>query len=299
MNAVVSDWQQPLRRAAQMERCVENVLVPLDGSSSAKAALPVARTLARLENATLHVMYACNRLLGPLQTLQELGIGAEELNGAVLDRETGEPPEAILRRYESLPSALLVMTTHTGDEQTRGALGAVAEAALSAAPRRIVLVPPARGDRPWALHRILLAHDGTPTSDRATAPAANLALRSAAEVIALHVAARTSSRPMEPGSMPAPRYIDQPQHEWPAWAGQFMERMMALGAPPAAVNFNLLVTGGQPGSEIAQFARDRGADLVVMSWHGRWRPQKTGVLKVVVRRCGCPVLLVCRNGQQE
>jgi nucleotide-binding universal stress UspA family protein len=143
----------------------------------------------------------------------------------------------------------------------------------------------------------VLAHDGTPTSDLATAPAADLAQRAGAEVIALHVAGRNRERPLEPGSMPAPRYIDQPQHEWPAWAGAFVERMMALGAPPSAVNFKLLVTGGQPGSEIAQFAREHRADLVVMAWHGRWRRSRPGALKTVVRRSGCPVMLVCQKPQ--
>jgi nucleotide-binding universal stress UspA family protein len=112
-------------------------------------------------------------------------------------------------------------------------------------------------------------------------------------VLVLHVAARKISHPMlEPGSLPAPRYVDQPQHEWPAWAGEFMERMMALGTLPAAVNFKLLVTGGQPGSEIAQFASDNNADLVVLALHGHQQPECAGALETVVRRSGCPVLLI-------
>jgi nucleotide-binding universal stress UspA family protein len=138
-----------------------------------------------------------------------------------------------------------------------------------------------------------MAHDGTPSADAAIAPTAELAQHAAAEVIALHVAARGSSAPDEPGSLTAPRYIDQPQHEWPAWAGEFVERMMALGAPATAINFKLLVTGGQPGSEIAQFARDNRVDLVVLPWHGNWAPQRTGAIDVIVRRSGCPVLLLC------
>lgn len=116
--------------------------------------------------------------------------------------------------------------------------------------------------------------------------------------MALHVAARQASRPdMEPGSLPAPRYVDQMQHEWPAWASEFMGRMLTLGATPNAMNFKLLVTGGQPGSEIAQFARDHHADLVVMTGQGRWRP-RPGALKVAVGRSGCPVLLIRAPGSQ-
>jgi nucleotide-binding universal stress UspA family protein len=169
------------------------------------------------------------------------------------------------------------------------------EAVLSSAPPRIVLVTPEHGELPWQVRRIVMAHDGTPTSDLSIALAADLSHRAGAEVVALHVAARQASHPLlEPGSLPAPRYVDQMQHEWPAWAAEFMERMLTLGSAPTAMNFKLLVTGGQPGSEIAQFARDHVADLVVMAWHhGRWRPQRPGALKVVVRRSGCPVLLIC------
>jgi nucleotide-binding universal stress UspA family protein len=59
------------------------------------------------------------------------------------------------------------------------------------------------------------------------------------------------------------------------------------------VNFKLLVTGGQPGSEIAQFARDHHADLAVVAWYGDWQAQHVGAIRVVVRRAGCPVLLIC------
>jgi nucleotide-binding universal stress UspA family protein len=58
------------------------------------------------------------------------------------------------------------------------------------------------------------------------------------------------------------------------------------------LNFKLLVAGGQPGSEIAQFTREHAIDLVVVSWRGRWDPQHCHTLKVVIRRSGCPVLLV-------
>jgi nucleotide-binding universal stress UspA family protein len=294
MNAVMGDWQGPLRPAAPEEAYrVDTVIVPLDGGNLSKSALPVARTLARLEGATLHVLYVGEHLAGPRQTSRELGLTSEELQGAVLTQLAGNPAEMILRFTQEQASPLIVMCPDATEPRPRALLGAVAEGIMSTAPVRIVLVAREYGVSPWTLRRILLAHDGTPTSDAATAPAADLARRAGAEVVALHVAARTTSRDIEPGSLPAPRYIDQLQHEWPAWASQFVQRMMALGAPPGTVNLKLLVTGGQPGSEIAQFARDRNSDLVVMAWHGEWRPRRTGALKTVVYRSGCPVMLIC------
>ncbi len=295
--AVMRDWQDPLRHMAPANTPdVRTVIVPLDGGAAARVALPVAQLFARLEGATLHVAYVGEALSGPRQTLADLGLEAEEFRGAVLDQASGPPSASILRLAEELPSALIVMSTEAGGQSEEGPLGALAEAILTEAPARLVLVTSDAAEHPWQLRRVLLAHDGTPSADAAISPTANLAQRAGAEVIAMHVAARGSEAPDEPGSLPAPRYVDQPQHEWPAWAGEFVERMIALGAPTSSVNFKLLVTGGQPGSEIAQFARDHRIDLVVLPWHGNWEAQRSGAVNAVVRRSGCPVLLLCTAG---
>lgn len=291
MNAMTSDWQNSLREAACAQR-PESVIVPLDGSTESLAALPVARLLARLENATLHVVYVGERPHDPRKVLEELGLSPDELRGAVLHPITGEPADSIIRLAQGLPSPIIVMCTHTAREEEGWTLGSTAEAILNSAPAQIMLVDPERAQTPWHLKRVLLAHDGTPSADIATGPAADLAHLAGAEVVALHVAARKAPQP-EPGSLPAPRYVDQPQHEWPSWANEFLQRMMTLGAPPASVNFKLLVTGGQPGSEIAQFARENSADLVVLAWHGSLATDRAGTLKVVLHGSGCPVMLIC------
>lgn len=298
MAAVMRDWQEAFRHAPPGKpEAVENILVPLDGSDTSKVALPVARTLARLFGATLHVLSVAEQAADPREILQGLGLSPEEMHGAVLNALVGDPAQAICRAAKRFPCSLLVMCTHTGGHADTENIGSVAEAVLGAAPHRIALIAPERGREPWNVRRVLLAHDGTPTSDMATAPAADIARRAGAEVIAMHVAARNVAELAEPGSLPAPRYIDQPQHEWPAWANEFLDRMLALGAPPASMNFKLLVTGGQPGSEVAQFARENGADLVVVAWRGRWHEERPGTLKVIVRRSSCPVLLVCAPEQ--
>ncbi len=291
MTAAMRDWQDILRDASQgRTEKIENVLVPLDGTELSKLGLPVARLLGRLYGATLHVVYVGESVRAAPQTLRDLGLNGEEMRGAVLDQLHGDPADAILETTQRLRAPLLVMCTHTCGHSD-APLGSVAERVLGGAPARAVLIPPDFQPEAWGLRRVLLAHDGTRTADMAIAPAADLAHRAGAEVTALHVAARTAAQPEE-GSMPAPRYVDQPQHEWPAWAEEFLGRMMALGAAPSAMNFKLLVTGGQPGSEVAQFARDNGVDLVALAWQGRLEEERGATLKVIVRRAGCPVLLV-------
>jgi nucleotide-binding universal stress UspA family protein len=220
-----------------------------------------------------------------------MGLRDEDIHGAVLDSRTGTPAEVILAAVQQLRRPMIVMCTSTEDDAGPDCFGPVMEAVLGATPTRIVLVGPECDHDRWTLRRVLLAHDGTPSSDLATAPAAELAQRAGAEVIALHVAAGGERYRKQPRSLPSPQYIDQPQHEWPAWANEFLNRMLAVGAPLSSVSFKLVVTGGQPGSEVAEVSRERDADIVVMAWHGRWNAPQSPT-KVVLRTAGCPVLLV-------
>ena len=291
MHTTISQWHGSQQPPGPKASTIKNIVLPLDGSQTSRLAVPIARTLSKLYGATLHVVTVGQEVRHTEEALTNLSLTLEEMQGAVLDSCTGDPAEAIVRAAQQLPSPLLVMCTHTGVERSSDDFGAVAESVLRVAPKRIVLLAPERGDKAWVIRRVLLAHDGTPSSDCATAPAAEIAQSARAEVIALHVAAGKTAHPDQPGSLPAPQYVDQPQHEWPAWAGEFMDRMLAMGAPCSSVQFQLVVTGGQPGSEVSQVARERNVDLVVMAWHGKWRSQHHAT-RVVTRTSGCPVLLV-------
>ena len=276
---------------------IGSVVAPLDASSSSQVVLPVARVLAHLAQVTLHVVYVGER--PDPRPSSELGLSDRELQNVVLDQLAGDPATAIVNFSRECPSPWIVMSTQIAGGQPEAVFGPTAEAVLNAVGSPLILVTPDRGDRPWELRRIVLAHDGTPTCYRTVAPAGvDLWNCARPEVLVLHVAARKSHPTLEPGSLPAPLYLDQPHHEWPAWASEFMERMMALGALPASVNFKLLVTGGQPGSEIAQFASDNHASLVILALHGYLQTERAGMLQAVVQRSGCPVLLMC-TAQRE
>lgn len=290
MTVAIPEWRDALP-ARQRLSIITNVVLPLDGTPLSRVALPVARGLCQLYGATMHVLYVGEEQLAPEEAVKRLGLTPQETQGAVLDQYSDDPADMILRAAERLAESAIVMCTHTGRHNDGESFGSVTESVLRAVPKRIVLLRPECSDPGWKLRRILLAHDGTPCSDVASSPAAELARRAGAEALALHVAARSSTNPEEPGSLPAPRYVDQPQHEWPNWAHEFMGRMLALGALPSSMHFKLVVTGGQPGSEVAQVSRERNVDLVVMAWRGDWKEQPTAP-RIVIRNAGCPVMLV-------
>lgn len=268
------------------------VVVPIDGSVHALVALPVARGLAEVLGATLHVVHVAERILPPRELLPRLGVTPEQLRGSVIHQATGRPAEGIILLARELNSVLIVMCTHTGVEEPVGELGPIALEVVGYAPCPVVLVRPERGLRSWALRRILLPHDGTPTTAAAIGPAADLAHRANAELLVLHVAAPGAPRPAEPGTFAAPRYLDQPQHEWPAWTREFLARMMSLGHPPEAVKMRLFLASGDPGAEIVRFAEARNADLIVLGWRGHLEAERAATIKAVVRDTPCPVMIL-------
>jgi nucleotide-binding universal stress UspA family protein len=269
---------------------VKTILLPLDDAAHSRFAVSVACGLSQLYGAALRVINVGQRKLDSRELTSCLGPWVHDLRNIVLDRATGDSVEYIIRLSHNLPDSLLVMSTDVG-HTTKGSLfGSFSESILATRPKQIVLLAPAHHRKTWSLKRILLAHDGTPGCRPATCAAAELAQRARTEVIALHIATRGKRLRKTPGTLHAPMYVDQPQHEWPSWAEEFMSRLIAAGAPAEAIHFRPTVRAGQPGSEVAKYARECAADLVVMAWHGHWEKERSAT-KAVIQTAACPVLL--------
>lgn len=255
------------------------VLVPLDGSAAARSALPVAKGVARAIGGSVQVVYVTAIAIPPEEADRRLHAPAEVVRTAA-----GDPARAILAA--AAPGAWIVLTRHCGHPRPDTGLGSVAEAVLAEAIVPVVLVPPTRGDVPWAPITALLPLDGTPAS----AEALPYAERLGADLRLLHVA-RPAHAP-EPGVFTAPRYTDQPQHEWGAWREEFAVRAGCPGPPacPARVD----VAGGEP--EAAVLAAAREADLVVVAWHGSLARGRAPTLRALLCGAPCPVLVVRVRG---
>jgi nucleotide-binding universal stress UspA family protein len=265
------------------------IFVPLDGTPHSTVALPVARTLAKLLGGTIHLLHIAARRLPHDALLEDLGLSRKDLRGTVLEMATGSPAEAIVRAAGDAKDAIIVLCMHTGLEKAYGDLGHVTWEVLCAAPVPIFLVQPERGHRPWVIDMVLLPHDGTPTTAAGFAPSVDLTLRAGAELIVLYVAEPGSEQPEEPGTLTVPRYVDQPHHEWPAWASEFLNRTRYVGELPHGLRLRLQLVSGDPGTEIVRYAREHGTDLIIIAWHGHPEPKRAETLKSVVQRAPCPV----------
>lgn len=266
------------------------VLVPLDGTVQATAALPVGRELARLGKATLRIVHVDAEGWSPREALAHLHLTADQFAGCVLEQLSGAPcGSVIVGHARALSEPAIVMCLHTGGHLPTGALGRTARDILTTAGCPVVLVQPERGTEPWRLRRVLVPHDGTPTCAAAIGHAAGLARRCKAELSVLHVP--TACGAAETGTFAAPRYLDQPQHEWPAWAQEFLRRARILGEAPADVPMRVFLARGEAGQAIVDFASRGGHDLIALAWHGVLDADRAATLKRVIQRAPCPVMI--------
>ena len=178
----------------------KTVLVPLDGSVHATAAMPVARRLAELFHATLAVLHVSDDALASAALVERMKLSSQDMRGLVVDQRSGAAAVSIVQAASERHAALIVMCPQTRMDSKPRVFGSVAEAVLRAARCPVVLVPPTRGHRDWALKQLLLPHDGTPTSAATIGPATQLASMAAAQLVVLHVATAGPELPTEPGT---------------------------------------------------------------------------------------------------
>ena len=276
----------------------KTVLVPLDGSVRATAAIPVARGFAELLHATVALLHVSDDALTPDALVQRMKLSGEDVPGLIIEHHPGAAAAAIVKVAGERHAAIIVMCPQIRTDLRWRALGSVAAAVLRAAPCPVVLVPPARGRKRWTLHQLLVPHDGTPTRAATIGPATDLALKAAAELVVLHVATPGAETPTEPGTLVSPRYVDQPQHEWPAWVQEFLARLCAVGGARGGTEIRLAMAQGEAGAAIVDFARE--SDLIVLGWRGALEPGRARTMQRVICDTTCPmiVLRVDRDGDR-
>ena len=117
------------------------LLVPLDGSTDATAALSVARGLAHLKGATVVLIHVGREALAPDELLGRMRLSAEDVRGLVIDQCTGSPADAIVREAAARHAVLIVMCAHARPDGPLHAFGSVLGDVLLTAPCPVVLVP--------------------------------------------------------------------------------------------------------------------------------------------------------------
>ncbi|HWQ13325.1 MAG TPA: universal stress protein [Roseiflexaceae bacterium] len=280
------------------------ILVPLDGSPLAEAALPHAAALARAAGDELLLL----RVVTPAETSQSLFWKAtipaelrEEWEEATLERAdiylrdtaarlrgaglrvttevsaADDAAEAIVARADQDPHiGLVAMATHGRGGLGRWVLGSVASKVLQAVATPLLLVR-AREEAPPAAEvtyrTMLVPLDGSGFAELALAEARLLAAATGAELVLVAVVGEGED------ATQAAAYLD--------------EVATRLRADHLAVRTRVLA--GSPAERLLEAADEEHADLIVMATHGRggWRRLWLGsVASKVVEGATAPVLLV-------
>ncbi|MDI3340107.1 MAG: universal stress protein [Sphaerobacter sp.] len=276
------------------------VLVALDGSPAAATALPIAAAVARQIGGRLGVLHVAARAVSAPDIARALGLTGPDWESIPVRVEVGDPVERILRATEDPDVALLVLTTH-GREITSGErLGSVARRIVARAMRPILLVRPgpAAGKEAIAaeIRRIMIPVDGSEVTLRALGPVLALAGRLGAEIDILYVVEPGRAPRRERGGMTLPRYVDQPQHEWPEWAREVVDHLCACaGQCVPGRHPRVFLARGEASDQIARVAAARQVDALVLVRSSRLEPGHGRVLLSLLTSGPCPALLVGAN----
>jgi nucleotide-binding universal stress UspA family protein len=214
-----------------------HVLLPLDGSPLALAALPTARALTTRFGARLTTISvaADERDAQRLRRAALEALGDDPRTGAVEVVVAPNPAEVISRRREELGSTIVCMSTH-GRGRVHGALiGSVARSVLLSSKAPVVAVGP-HADRPGSLvgrprHRpsnwpeplsvgaIVACVDGSSASETVLPVAAGWAavLDSALTILTVAEEASTDARGNRPNRLGPPdpqKHVDELARRW-------------------------------------------------------------------------------------
>ena len=264
------------------EKQARSILVPLDGTMHATEALPVAKTIAELENAEIHVVHVSSEPLSP-SAWKTRWPGDDAISHAIIHTRQGDPAEQILGVAEERKSHMIVMCTHTGLPKPEGAMGSVADRVFRNSPCPVILVRPLDGAATWRLRTVLLPHDASPAAAAAIEPARRMVERAGAKLIVLHIRDLAAPPSQESGSIPTPQYVDQPQYEWPSWAREFLDRLgRETDYAWLYANVRLLLGEGEPADAILSKARENGVDLIICAWRGSLEPHHAATIKRII-----------------
>ena len=315
-----------------MER---QILVPLDGSPLAEAAIPHAVLLARATDSTLHVLRTVTSVSGisvvtwpvpaPTQierwmadsrteAQQYLARVAAHLRTADLAVETtvvdGNPVESILTLVATVPTIReIVMASHGRHGLERWLFGSVADKVIQALAAPVLVVPVHRPkeaeqnptiDLNHTYATILVPLDGSAFAEQALEPARLLAERCAATLVLLSTVPFLADLSLGAGGM-MPLWTGNDQQRVRESVAAYLEttaQRVATGGVPVRT----LVIDGPPATMIAATATEEHADLIVMATHGRSGLSRLWLGSVatrVLQNTDLPVLLLPAEEPRE
>jgi nucleotide-binding universal stress UspA family protein len=292
------------------------LLIPLDGSKTAEAALPYGRTLARTLKIPVELLGVVdtsvldNRVFrdsGDSETIiaESIRSSEEYLNRIVKTFpddnvscivETGRAEDVIIEKAGS-DATLTAMATHGRSGIDRLLMGSVAEKVLRSAINPLILIrasEEAKSEGLALLKSVIVPLDGSELAETVLSPVAQLANALKLEVILLRAyqipmntyAGMEDSYPIDYEKISAALKEE---------AQSYLERKVAELKLNGIEKLSFVIAEGSGASEIVALGRRTPDNLIAMCTHGRSGIKRWvlgSVTEKVVRLCGDPVLIV-------
>ena len=253
-----------------------NLLVTLDAGPEGEALLASARALSHVSGWPVRVLH-----VRPSADAPGLELPARLTTNTAIQEEVGDPAETILAVAGA--DDVIAFAMRGAGEQ---GVGSVADALLTRAPQTLLVMRP--GMRTISsLRRIVVPLEGSPSSSEAMRVTDEAFCGRGREIVVLHVG--TADTPDEPGSLPAPRMVDQEQYEWSSWHEEFTMRFATC---PEGGRHRTIVRVGDPPAVIVEEAARPPADLIVLAWTGVFSAGRSMNVRAVLEDAPCPLLLV-------
>lgn len=274
---------------------IESILVPLDGSAAAARVLGCATWLAERLGAAVHVLSAGSPALPPAQALRRLRVPERDWSKVTLHHSDGPPEQSVLELVDACGIGLVAVSARGAQAEVSeepgplAGLGHVARWIAEHSPVPVLLVPPGyREGLPWT--RALVPVSGEADADEVLSYAARLSCALGLTTTAVHVMRADDG---DIGLAAEARYADEPHHEYPARLQRLVERgLPGCSAREAACIEDVVLRRGDVAEQLLALMSDRSVDVLIVGWHGTLLAGHAGVLRTLLRRVRCPLLLV-------
>ncbi len=287
---------------------MNTILVPLDGSELAQAALPYAQLLATTFSARLHLLRVLSSadqedlFISPATALYKRtvasGVNRERTHriwtmlreqaeaelqaqaallreagfDVLVDIQVGPPAETIVKITDREPIHMIVMATHGYSGLRRWALGSVTDKVIRATTTPVFVV---RGDMIDTagvpkIKRIMVPLDGSALARQALPCALEMAELAGAELLLLRAVPMVSKAYAHIGGINGQPMPVMLEHNRSVYYEQVVHEMSALSDELKQDNIPITthVATGYPAEVIVDEARRHQVDIIVMATHG-------------------------------
>lgn len=294
----------------------KQLLVPLDGSMLAEAAIPVAAELSRKLQAEVTLLHVIEKN-APEEVHGQRHLTQEEDAKAYLEsiaktkfasstrvtfhvhtEEVSQVAHSIVEHSGEFAPDLIILCAHGEGGIHDFVLGSIPQQVIAAGSIPVLLLQPEEGDEIWtgSFERLLVALDGEPEHDASLNIASELAQEIGAGLHLVRVVPTLSTLKAEDAAtgtllpVTTNAILDLGEDEAVDYLDSKLDFLKAKGIKASAE-----VERGDPAQEVVKSATDQNVDMIILGTHGKkgmgalWAGS---VAPLIVARTHLPVLLI-------